>query len=117
MSDILICPWTPEHGRMQPAEGVYVRCSKCSAWARTVSAASVIRAIETVEVERDRLLAKVREYEAWADSIAHDERVEGWVHQESYGLYCLLADPEIELEPTLKSVLRDALDETLEPLS
>ena len=61
MSDILICPWTPEHGRMQPAEGVYVRCSKCSAWARTVSAASVIRAIETIEAEMDRLR------EGWAE--------------------------------------------------
>ena len=51
-----------------------------------------------LEAERDRLMAKVREYEAWADRIAHDERVVGWVHQEDYSLYSLLADPEIALE-------------------
>ena len=61
---------------------------------------SVEELIAAIEAERDRLRAKVFEWEAWADSVAHDERVEGWVHQESYSLYCLLADPEIELEPT-----------------
>lgn len=58
----------------------------------------LVASVKKAEGERRRLLDKVREYEAWAERIAHDDRVTGWVHGEDYGLYLLLADPEIETE-------------------
>jgi hypothetical protein len=37
----------------------------------------------------------------WAQQIANDERVQGWVHEQDYGLYCLLADCPVDFDATL----------------
>lgn len=56
-----------------------------------------------LRVELDRARARVaaltrvlRQAEEWARRIAEDERVEGWVHGQDYGLYLLLADCPVE---------------------
>ena len=49
--------------------------------------------VEALKAERDSAVLASEQMFEWANQIANDERVTGWVHGESYGLYCLLADP------------------------
>lgn len=61
------------------------------------------RRLVLARVEAAALLARgatlteaLRDAEEWARRIAEDERVEGWVHGQDYGLYLLLADCPVE---------------------
>lgn len=59
-----------------------------------------------LSMEDERLLAeRVRALtsqlalaQEWAQQIASDERVNSWVHQYDYGLYCLLADCPVDFD-------------------
>ena len=48
-----------------------------------------------------RLEAALRVVQEWAQNIANDERVCGWVHQADYGLYCFLADCPVDFDAAL----------------
>lgn len=39
--------------------------------------------------------SEIEAWREWGARIGGDERVCGWVHQEDYGLYCLLSDPPV----------------------
>ena len=41
--------------------------------------------------ENERLRKALADVREWVQQIETDERVSGWIHQEDYGLYCLLA--------------------------
>jgi chromosome segregation ATPase len=52
--------------------------------------------------ELGRVKDGLREAQDWANRIRSDERVEGWVHQQDYGLYSLLADCPVDFDALLK---------------
>ncbi len=39
----------------------------------------------------DKLREALEDIKNWVEQIENDERISGWIHQEDYGLYCLLA--------------------------
>ncbi len=55
-----------------------------------------------------RMIVALKEVEEYHQRIAHDERVGGWVHQNDYSLYCLLADPDCG--PSITSALDKAAE-------
>lgn len=66
----------------------------------------------TWRAHAEALAGALREAQEWADRIAGDERVCGWVHQEDYGLYCLLADCPVDFDAVLARPPAQALAES-----
>lgn len=72
------------------------QCAYCERY-RTAETRALHRRVE-------RLEAALKEAQEWADRIAGDDRVCGWVHREDYGLYCLLAECPVDFDGALKEV-------------
>ncbi len=57
--------------------------------------------VRELEDENARLREALEEAQDWANQIAGDERICGWVHGEDYGLYCFLADCPVDFDTAL----------------
>lgn len=62
----------------------------------TIIECKMVEIIRDLEAENDVLRKTLAEAEEWANGIARDERVCGWIHGEDYSLYCLLADCPVD---------------------
>ena len=63
-----------------------------------------IAELEAAEPRAAAMRAALEAAQDWANRIAGDERVCGWVHQNDYGLYYLLADCPVDFDKALSTV-------------
>lgn len=93
---------------MSKAPLTFKKCHRCGeriGWDETpnpICSDCAVERVAELEAENAKLRkcvgaadSEIEAWREWGARIGGDERVCGWVHQEDYGLYCLLADPPV----------------------